>query len=171
MTPGAFQSGMALLHEVFPRKELSEAAGGMYLSVCRDLSDEVWYAAITRVVGTSKFFPVPAELLTAANEIASQAHGVAMPETAWEHVHSVARSWGEGALVKHRFDDLTWQALQAIGGIRSVAIAEDGYEIGQKRKEFIAAYDRRRALTVENIRALRLPNADGSPALSDGRIA
>src|SRR5688500_18812729 len=109
MTPQAFSAGIALLEEIYP-KSLSEGASGVYNDICGHLRDEVWIAAIKRVCGTSKFFPVPAEILTAASEVVAGAHGVLPPDEAWRTVHGIARSWGQGMSVRDKFDSATWQA-------------------------------------------------------------
>ena len=159
MSPQAFSAGIALLEEIYP-KSLSESASGVYNDVCGHLSDDVWIAAIKRVCSTSKFFPVPAEILTAASEVIASAHGVLPPDEAWRAVHGVARHWGQGMSVRDKFDSATWQALQAIGGISTVALAEDGAEIGRIERQFREAYRRLFDNMTGQLAGLPLPDAD-----------
>lgn len=159
MSPEAFGAGITILEDIYP-KSLTEAATGVYNDLCGHLTDQVWIAAIKRVCGTSRFFPVPAEILTAAQDVVAEAHGVLPPDAAWRAVHGVARSWGQGMSVRSRFDAATWQALQAIGGISVVAMAEDGAEIGRIERQFRDAYRREFERTTERLLEAPLPDAD-----------
>lgn len=169
MTDEAFVTGMAMLGELYP-KTLSPMAVNMYRQVCGHMSDSVWEASIGRVVARNTFFPVPAELVAAARDVAAESSGIMAPSDAWSHVHQVARGWCDGALVKHKFDGPTWDALRSIGGIRVVALAEDGAEIARMQRQFITAYTRIFEQAAEIAVTLPLASADTLEALPAGGV-
>lgn len=140
MTPQAFSGGMTLLRDMFGR-EVSDLARGVYADTFRDMDDTVWLAAVRRCAATCRFMPVPAEINAAAVALACEAHGIQTPDDAWAHTLGVGRRWVEGASFRDRFDDATWEAVQAIGGIRVVALAEEGAGIARVERQFRAAYE------------------------------
>jgi hypothetical protein len=159
MSDEAFVTGMAVLQEIFP-KDLSPATTRIYRETCDRLSDDVWLAAVRRVAGVHRFFPVPAELLAAADAIVANAHGIVNPDAAWEQVTAIARSWSPQTTVRGRLDESIWLALDAVGGIRAVALAESGPEIARLERQFRSAYRRIFERTTEPLTSLRLPTED-----------
>jgi len=168
MSPEAFGAGITILEDIYP-KSLSEAAASVYNDVCGHLSDDVWIVAIKRVCGRNTFFPVPAEILAAASDVTAEAHGVLTPDTAWRGVHAVARHWGQGMSVRDRFDNATWQALQAIGGISTVALAEGGHDISRVERQFRDAYRREFERATDQLLASPLPDANRLLAIGGSR--
>ena len=168
MSPQAFTAGITILEDIYP-KSLSEAASSIYAEVCGHLSDDVWLEAVRRVCGRNRFFPVPAEILAAAQEVAARAHGVQSPDEAWESVLGVAKSWGEGKSIRALLEPSVFDAVQAIGGIRDVAVADDGYELHQIRSQFVTTYTRGFDRITDVAVTLPLETAADRPMLANGR--
>lgn len=139
MTPKAFTDGLTLLGDIYPR-ELSDAARTLYAQTCGHLADDVWAEAIRRCVATRTFYPVPAEILAAAEAVAIERAGIAAPDDAWRAVQAVARGWYPGQTVRGSLDPLALDALRDIGGIAAVAGAES-IELGRLARQFRAAYE------------------------------
>lgn len=140
MTPKAFADGMTLLGDIWPR-DLSDAARAVYSQTCGHLADDVWAAAIRRCAASCRFYPVPAEILSAAADVASERAGIAPAGDAWEAVLAVARRWHPGQTVRGQLGPLAIDAVRAVGGMERIAGAEDA-GLARLGRDFRDAYGR-----------------------------
>jgi len=142
---------MRRLIALFPQREIGAETIAAYYDLLSDLDGDVFRLAVRQCAETCDWFPTVKQLREAAIDAACRAQGIKAPDEAWAATLAVARGWGEGMSVRARFDDATWTAVQSIGGIRVVALAEDGAGIARVEKSFRTAYEavyRREAQTA-----------------------
>lgn len=159
MSPESFAVGMALLRDTWNR-ELSEPVVDLYVEACGHLSDTVWESACRSAIRSERFFPVPAVLLDHAAATVATAWDILAPGEAWRQVLGVASTWHERARVRDRFTPLVLDALDRIGGIRAVALADDGAELGRLERNFREAYAPRQKHSTHRALSQPLPTPD-----------
>lgn len=172
MTRNEWNQLMARLAAFFPQREISAETIAAYYEVLGDMDGQVFALAVRECANTCDWFPTVKQLREASLVVLERA-GVLppSPDAAWQLVMQVARGWYEGQTVRDRFDETTWQALRAIGGIRVVALADSGAEVARMERQFRAAYERPYQQATADVQALTLPRRDASPApaLANGR--
>lgn len=175
MNRKTFQDGMKLLSATWPDRSPSSQTLAAYWMALSDLSDDVWLQAVGRVLKTSKFFPAPAELRSAATEVLTS-HGMLPdePEPAWAAVLGMARRWSPYQPTVEFEDQAIARTVKELGGIGRIALADDR-ELPFLRKDFLARYAvyRQRAIdTSRDVFGRMLPAGDdGKPELADGKAA
>ncbi len=96
-------------------------------------------------------------LLDHATATVTTTHGIPSPGEAWRRVMDVARSWHEGMRTRDRFTPPVLDALDRIGGIRAVALAEQGVELGRLERHFREAYAPQHRAATDRALAQPLP--------------
>lgn len=172
MTNEAFDRGMAQMAATWPDRERTPATFAVYRDALDDMSDSVFEAAVKVCVKGCKFFPVPAEIREKAMEILGAA-GL-LPKTgeqAWERLvsllpkYSVDNGW-YNCTAKSPLDDMTEQAVRAMGGMRRICNC-DLHDLGFLRREFLEYYEPKRHqeleygqnLLAQPLRRVALPEA------------
>lgn len=147
MTPEAFQQGMKHLTAMWPDRAPSPATMTVYAESLSHLHDSTFLAAVGRCLRECKFFPVPAEILSRADELLTDAGCLPdAPEVAWSRVRSAIRGYYPGQ-PSGLPDDLL-SIVRQMGGIHNMALAEGEYEQSRQRKEFIELYTEARRRVV-----------------------
>lgn len=171
MTREAWNKAIARLTAAFPQREISTATILAYREHLIGMDGALFAAAVEQCMDTCDWFPTISQLLKASDGIAARAHGILPPEQAWEHVLDVARGWHDGLSVRAMFDEATFAALQRIGGMRTVATADD-HGTAAKRRDFLLSYQRSYEMQIADMRGLPLPDAPaGMARLRDGQAA
>lgn len=147
---------MKRLIALFPQRPIGAETVAAYWELLCDMDADLFATAARACAAMCEWFPTVKQLLDAADAAAARAHGILTPEEAWERVSDVARGWYDGQSVRDLFDATTFNALQHIGGIRSVATA-DAVGVNGKRRDFLLAYQRPYVAQVEAARTLPLP--------------
>lgn len=165
-----FKDGMKLLAAAWPDRSPGETTMAAYWLALADLSDDVWMAAVGRCLRGSRFFPAPAELREAAEEVLASA-GMLPPdaEEAWRDVLNCARRYVPGPGPEGtpwNFTPDVQRALDDLGGLRTIAMSDDG-EVSWLRKQFLdryRIYRRRRIDDSPDLMAQSLPAGDVAQA-------
>lgn len=170
MTGEAFRQGMARLTAMWPDRSPGADTTAVYADALRHLDDTVWMAAVRRCLRECKWFPVPAEILSRADELLTDAGCLPpSPEVAWQRVASAIRAYYPGQPSGLPADILG--IVREIGGLHNLAMAESEYERSRARKEFIELYSAfRRRLVYLTPEALSQPLPGAAPALPNGRV-
>lgn len=172
MSPDAFQQGMKRLSGMWPDRSPSPETAAVYAEALSHLHDTTFLASIGRCLRECKFFPVPAEILSRADELLTDAGCLPdTPEVAWNRVRSAIRAYYPGQ--SSGLPDNLLAIVRQMGGIHNLASAEGEYEQSRQRKEFIELYsEARRRIVYLTPTALSqpLPGAEmPQPMLANGR--
>lgn len=143
-----FTREMTLLHERHGRHPSGPVIQRYYDSLKDRLTTEEFEAAARYVFDHDAYWPAPVRFIEVAHGDDRQ-HA----SSAWEHVLKMA-SKGFGVSPASDEDPLK-PALQAAGGITSIARCESEWSLDQKRKAFMAAWSE--ATRRRRIDSLRLP--------------
>ena len=172
MTPDVFKQGMAQMTAMWPDRSPAPTTIAVYAEALSHLHDSTFLAAIGRCLRECRFFPVPAEILSRADELLTDAGCLPdAPEVAWNRVRSAIRAFYPGK--SSGLPDDLLPIVRQMGGLHNLAMAEGEYEQSRQRKEFIELYsEARRRIVYLTPTALSqpLPGAD-APMLANGRRA
>lgn len=171
MTGDAFRQGMARLTAMWPDRSPSADTTAVYADALRHLDDSVFLAAVRRCLAECRFFPVPAEILSRADELLTDAGCLPpSPEVAWQRVASAIRGYYPGK-PSGLPDDLL-NIVREMGGLHNLAMTESEYDRARQRKEFLELYaEHRRRIVYLTPEALSQPLPSAVPMLANGRTA
>lgn len=171
LSADVFHSSLKMFRALWPHEEWTEARIAVYLMALADIHDDVYLAAVERIIKQATYLPKPHEIRAAA-EAVLEAHGQlpASPEAAWSLVLHRGRTWYDGQPVRVG-NPLIDEALRSIGGLRAVAMAESERQLAFLRRDFLQLYTAKRAAEIELSGGLAQPLPAGhapAPALTGG---
>ena len=156
MTYSEFERTFAALASAFPQREIPTATQLIYWEDLHELDAALFAAAARKARRACDWFPTIKQLLDAADAIAAKEHGILTPDEAWAQVAAVASGWYDGQSVRDLLNFRAFNAVQAIGGIRTIATANDAGVAG-KRRDFLHAYQSAYDMAVTMGRTIPLP--------------
>lgn len=146
MKPETYATGMAMLRDTFNTSH-SEPVQRIYHDLLIEFDDEVFIAAVGRIIATHTFYPKPVEITNAIKAVAAERSGIESGEQAWQRILRIARTWHPQVMVRDELGEDIYAALASVGGIRRVALAGDSgdyereRELASMKKGFITAYE------------------------------
>jgi len=139
----------------FPRAEFPAASQELYIQMLSDLAPDLVMLAVQDCIGRQKFPATIAEIRAAVAAFHAESSGRLDAYSAWEQVKAQIRR--VGYVGTPELDDMTGEAVRAIGGWREVCLSENSVA---DRARFVAAYDtflareRNRAVTLPGVKQL-----------------
>lgn len=174
MTQDTFQRCMSRLSATWPNREVTHDTLEAYWLVFQGLPDEAFEIATTECVATCTYYPVPAEImarvraraeaaLTSAGLLPDSAEGAWArvlealndwhPDTGWLGLYPGYEHLGRVGGVPCPLPPLIREAVEAIGGMERVFLADFG-DLGFVRREFMDFYEQRRQQEIQHMPAL-----------------
>lgn len=174
MQKTTFRSFFDLFNATWPDNKSTKATFGAYWIALGHLDDDVFQQAATQCLRECTFYPKPAEILSRAERILTNA-GVLPKEApeAWNEVMHAVRSMGSERAHQYAFSspDIP-QLARECGGFVKIGTCDAERELPFLRKEFISRYEPLRKQRISDQPALMaqaLPEAEPElPALDDG---
>ncbi len=136
----AFDQGLKLLEMNYER-ELPEPIKNIWFQhLDQHLTDEEFLSAVKHLILNNRFMPT-------ANELVEQAHGTKEVRATeeWQMVIKAAQQWHSMGISERGSEALAYlsdrakTALQAVGGIHAIAVA-DSYRLGHLERSFTRVY-------------------------------
>ena len=143
---------LAFLSTVHPEREVTKDTMKAYHAVLCDIEAELLMAAALHLASVSKWLPKPAELRTAAIELAARSRGEEVPtaEQAWLEVMAAMRSHGH-VRQPDWSHELVGLAVEAVGGWRTLCLSTNTVaDRAHFTKAYTGLYARGRERAIEH---------------------